>query len=70
MLVAILFVVLALASAAGIGGGGMIIPLLLIINQFPPYYGVPLSVTSIVGGSIIRFIVQVGDNNYARKHAR
>lgn len=63
MLVAILFVVLALASAAGIGGGGMIIPLLLIINQFPPYYGVPLSVTSIVGGSIIRFIVQVGNKH-------
>jgi uncharacterized membrane protein YfcA len=60
MLFIVLFVVLALSSAAGIGGGGLIIPLLLIINQFQPYYGVPLSVTSIVGGSIVRFAVQVG----------
>ena len=55
----ILFVVLALSSAAGIGGGGLIIPLMLITNQLQPFYSVPLSVTSIVGGSIVRFLVQV-----------
>eukprot|EP00049_Salpingoeca_infusionum_P016877 m.350948 g.350948 ORF g.350948 m.350948 type:complete len:497 (-) comp16161_c0_seq1:497-1987(-) len=55
----LLFVFLALASAGGIGGGGIIIPMLSAVTLFPPYYTIPLSVTSIVGGSIIRFFIQV-----------
>eukprot|EP00048_Salpingoeca_helianthica_P009770 m.140050 g.140050 ORF g.140050 m.140050 type:complete len:607 (+) comp14943_c0_seq3:3053-4873(+) len=55
----VLFVVLALSSAAGIGGGGLIIPLMMVTASFPTYYSVPLSVTSIVGGSIVRFVIQI-----------
>eukprot|EP00730_Choanoeca_flexa_P012391 TRINITY_DN4159_c0_g1_i1.p1 TRINITY_DN4159_c0_g1~~TRINITY_DN4159_c0_g1_i1.p1 ORF type:complete len:496 (+),score=114.36 TRINITY_DN4159_c0_g1_i1:220-1707(+) len=57
--VLVLFVFLALASAGGIGGGGIIIPMLFVIGDFPPYYAVPLSVTAIVAGSIVRFLMQV-----------
>ena len=56
----VLFIVLALASATGIGGGGLLIPMMMVISTFPTYYSVPLSVTSIVGGSITRFLLQVG----------
>jgi hypothetical protein len=70
MLVLVLFVVLALCSAAGIGGGGLIIPLLLIIDSFPTYYGVPLAVTSVVGGSIVRFGVQVRYHGASRHRVR
>ncbi|EDQ89896.1 uncharacterized protein MONBRDRAFT_7612 [Monosiga brevicollis MX1] len=61
--VLILFIFLALASAGGIGGGGIIVPMLLVVGDFPTYYAIPLSVTAIVGGSIVRFIMQV-----QRKH--
>jgi uncharacterized membrane protein YfcA len=55
----VLFLVIALASAAGIGGGGLLIPLMMVIASFPAYYSVPLSVTSIAGSSIVRFLIQV-----------
>jgi uncharacterized membrane protein YfcA len=62
-LLLILPVFLALASAGGIGGGGIVIPILLMLGDFPPYYSVPLSVTSIVGVSIVCFAIQI-----RRKH--
>ncbi len=55
----VLFFLLTLASAGGIGGGGIIIPMLLLIGDFPTYYSVPLSVTAIFGGSIVRFVMLV-----------
>ena len=58
-LILILPFFLALASAAGIGGGGVIVPLLLIVSKFPSYYSIPLSVTTIVGVSIIAFFMLI-----------
>ena len=58
-LILILPLFLALASAGGIGGGGIVVPILLMLGDFPPYYSIPLSVTSIVGVSIVCFIIQI-----------
>ncbi len=55
----VLFIVLSLSSAAGIGGGGLIIPLMMVIAEFPQYASIPLSVTSIAGSSSVRFLLQV-----------
>eukprot|EP01147_Barroeca_monosierra_P005872 gene5872-9069_t len=56
---AVLFVFLAMSSAGGIGGGGVIIPILSVVTMFPPYFAVPLSSTAIVGASIVQFIFQI-----------
>ncbi|EGD79068.1 hypothetical protein PTSG_02036 [Salpingoeca rosetta] len=55
----VLFVFLGMSSAGGIGGGGLIIPILSVITLFPPYYAVPLSSTAIVGASIVQFFFQI-----------
>jgi len=58
-LLLLLPVFLAISSAAGIGGGGFIPPFLMIISQFSTYYAVPLSATTIVGGSLSAFFIIV-----------
>ncbi|KAG2382157.1 hypothetical protein C9374_005359 [Naegleria lovaniensis] len=45
-----------LASVAGIGGGGVIVPLLEAAGQFPPQLAVPISKTMIFGAAISNFI--------------
>lgn len=50
---------LTLCSAAGIGGGGIVVPLLLLITQLPAYYSVPLSNTSVLAVVIVSFFIQV-----------
>lgn len=49
---------LALASAGGIGGGGIIIPFLLVLSDMPTFYSVPLSNTCVVGIVFVAFAVQ------------
>ena len=46
---------------AGVGGGAIIIPVLIIICEFSPYYAIPLSNTAIFGGAIVRFLMQITD---------
>ena len=57
--------VLTLASAAGLGGGGLMIPLMMIIDGFPTYTSVPLAVVCVAGGGIVRFIFQVREHGWA-----
>eukprot|EP00605_Chrysophyceae_sp_TOSAG23-4_P000079 GSChrysophyteH1.ASY1.ANO1.81.1 assembled CDS len=40
------------AASGGIGGGGMLVPLLILIFDFHPKYAIPLSNFTIVGSSI------------------
>ena len=58
-MIIVIFMFLALSSAGGIGGGGIVIPMLLVIANFNAYYAVPLSVTAIFGGSIVGFVMLV-----------
>ncbi len=41
-----------IAASGGIGGGGMLVPLLILIFDFHPKYAIPLSNFTIVGSSI------------------
>jgi len=59
----VIFAFLTLSSAGGIGGGGIVIPMLLVIANFNAYYAVPLSVTAIFGGSVVRFVMLVRRNH-------
>jgi uncharacterized membrane protein YfcA len=43
---------LLLAAGAGIGGGGILIPIFILIFQFPVKYAVPLSSVTVLGGSL------------------
>ncbi|CEL99275.1 unnamed protein product [Vitrella brassicaformis CCMP3155] len=46
-----------LASAAGIGGGGIFVALLMVIEGFSAYNAVPLSKAMIFAGSVLSFIL-------------
>ena len=58
-----LAVLIALASAGGIGGGEVIVPVVLIFFGFSLSKGVPLSQFCIFIGAATRFILQ-----YRNKH--
>ena len=55
----ILFIALTFCSAAGVGGGGIMVPLLLLMTEFDSDTAIPLSVTAIFGGTIARACIQV-----------
>lgn len=54
---------LMIAASGGIGGGGMLVPLLILIFEFPPKYAIPLSNFTIVGSSITNMIL-----NLSKRH--
>jgi len=43
---------LLLAAGGGIGGGGILVPIYILVMNFSPRYGIPLSNVTILGGSI------------------
>jgi len=50
---------LLVAAAGGIGGGGILVPLLMLIYGFSPKYAVPLSNFTIVGSSITNMVLNI-----------
>jgi len=46
---------LILASGGGIGGGGMLVPLYVLVMGFSPKHAIPLSNVTVFGGSIANF---------------
>eukprot|EP00397_Hematodinium_sp_SG-2012_P012739 GEMP01012917.1.p1 GENE.GEMP01012917.1~~GEMP01012917.1.p1 ORF type:complete len:645 (+),score=154.37 GEMP01012917.1:73-2007(+) len=54
---AALFVAGVLASASGIGGGGIFVAVLMIVASLTPHQAVPLSKALIFSGAIMSFIV-------------
>lgn len=43
---------LMVAAAGGIGGGGILVPIYILVLKFSPKYAVPLSNITIFGGAI------------------
>jgi len=48
---------LILASGGGIGGGGMLVPIYVLVMGFTPKHAIPLSNITVFGGSISNFIL-------------
>jgi len=46
------FIAGALAAGGGIGGGGLMVPLFIVVGQFDPKTAIPLSAATIFGGSL------------------
>lgn len=56
---------LILASGGGIGGGGMLVPIYILVLGFLPKHAIPLSNISVFGGAIANTWINVG-----RRHPR
>lgn len=54
---------LMIAASGGIGGGGILVPLFILIFDFHPKYAIPLSNFTIVGSSITNMIM-----NLSKRH--
>lgn len=59
----IIFLAAALANATGVGGGGIFVPVLILIMRFRAIEAIPLSKTLILGGAISTVII-----NWNRVH--
>lgn len=56
---AAIFIAGVLASASGIGGGGIFVAVLMLCANFSPHQAVPLSKALIFSGAIMSFIVNI-----------
>lgn len=52
-----------IAASGGIGGGGILVPLLILVYDFHPKYAIPLSNFTILGSSITNMIL-----NFSKRH--
>ena len=50
---------LMIAASGGVGGGGILVPLLIIVLGFHPKYAIPLSNFTILGSSITNMILNI-----------
>lgn len=50
---------LLVAASGGIGGGGILVPLFILVFQFKPRYAIPLSNFCILGSSITNMILNL-----------
>jgi len=57
----VLTLLLALSNMAGIGGGGIIVPLLMAFFKFETKDAIPISGFTILIGSLTRFFVNIGE---------
>lgn len=48
-----------IAAAGGIGGGGILVPIYILVLRFSPKYAVPLSNITIFGGAITNTILNM-----------
>ncbi|OMJ93135.1 hypothetical protein SteCoe_3953 [Stentor coeruleus] len=55
----LVFAICNLANATGIGGGGMLVPLLVLMMGFPAHNAIPLSKSIILGGAIVSVILSL-----------
>merc|ERR1719265_3066168 len=59
----LIFVASVLAAAAGLGGGGVFVPLLILFSGLSPSDAVPLSQVMILCGSLVNLSVFVGQRH-------
>ena len=57
------FLTIALAAPTGTGGGGILVPMYMIIGEFAAHSAVPLSKATILGGAIANNVI-----NLQRRH--
>lgn len=50
---------LMIAASGGVGGGGILVPLLIIVYGFHPKYAIPLSNFTILGSSITNMVLNL-----------
>eukprot|EP00804_Cyclotella_cryptica_P022996 CCRYP_015002-RA/>CCRYP_015002-RA protein AED:0.01 eAED:0.01 QI:351/1/1/1/1/1/2/625/428 len=50
---------LILASGGGIGGGGMLVPIYILVMGFLPKHAIPLSNVTVFGGAIANMVINV-----------
>lgn len=50
---------LLIAASGGIGGGGILVPLLILVFGFSPKHAIPLSNFTIVGSSITNMVLNI-----------
>ena len=50
---------LMIAASGGVGGGGILVPLLIIVYGFHPKYAIPLSNFTILGSSVTNMILNL-----------
>ena len=55
----LVFLICNLANATGIGGGGMLVPLLILLMQFQAHEAIPLSKSIILGGAIVSVLMSL-----------
>lgn len=53
---------LMIAASGGVGGGGILVPLLILVLEFHPKYAIPLSNFTILGSSMMNMVI----NTYKR----
>lgn len=54
---------LMIAAGGGIGGGGMLVPIYILVLGFKPKYAIPLSNVTVLGGSLANTMV-----NWKKRH--
>ena len=59
VLAIITFLTIALAAPTGTGGGGILVPMYMIIGQFSAHSAVPLSKATILGGAVANNIINI-----------
>jgi hypothetical protein len=59
VLAVITFLTTALAAPTGAGGGGILVPMFMMIGQFAAHSAVPLSKASILGGAIANNFINI-----------
>lgn len=50
---------LIIASGGGIGGGGILVPLYILVLGFTPKYAIPLSNVTVFGGAVVNYFTNI-----------
>lgn len=65
----IIFLGLVIATSGGIGGGGIIVPVLLLFFNFDSRHAIPLSNITIFGASIVNLLFNARKQHPLRKES-
>merc|ERR1719297_777697 len=57
-----------IAAGGGLGGGGVFVPIYILILGYPPKYAAALSQATIFGGSIVNLIMNLKKHHPTRAH--